>query len=437
MNRIKTTALGSIILCLGISLLDAQETNRPTRVSRSEKRGMQAAEVASGEVRGQTPPRPQPIRIVRPREVREKSLSSDYRFYLGNLHAHSGYSGDHAKTVATKFNQGVANYDLHKPGEIFAKARTNFYDFYFMTDHSSPEQNEFYRGGFTDEHWAATRQQAEAATTADFVALRGYEFSRNTDPEGGGLGHMNVLNSRDWNSAYTSGHTFDWLYDWLTPQTNVPVVAQFNHPQMPGPAKSKNFQNYAGRTKARNEVVRLAEIWNSGEGMGYVATVQKIWALGWKVAPTAGTDVHGPFGVDNKRLRTGVLAKRLDAAAIMEALKARRVYATLEPTLHLEFTLNGVEMGTALERQPRGKLKVKVFVNDPGGSIVSRVEIRGGNYEARGGGSERVASLPVGSRKKVVTATVPNGFDFYYAVVFKDGVETARAFSSPIWMDND
>ena len=383
-----------------------------------------------------SPHRPPPIRIERPADLKESSITGAYRFYLGNLHAHSGYSGDHAKSVAEKMNNGVANYELHRPAEIFEKARTNNYDFYFLTDHSSPEQNEYYRGGFTDAHWAATRQQAESATTASFLALRGYEFSRNVNPDGGGLGHMNVLNSPGWNSAYAPGHTFVWLYDWLAPQTGTPVVAQFNHPQMPGRSNLKNFRNYADRTRARNEAVRLAEIWNSSEDMHYVPVVQRIWAMGWKVAPTAGTDVHGPFGVENKRLRTGVLAERLDAAAVMQALKARRVYATLEPTLHFEFMLNGFEMGAALDATPQGELKAKVFANDPGGSIVDRVEIWGGKYAGAGGVNKPVASLSFGPGRKTADAGVPGGYDYYYAVAFKRGSETARAFSAPVWLDN-
>ena len=29
-----------------------------------------------------------------------------------------------------------------------------------------------------------------------------------------------------------------------------------------------------------------------------------------------------------------------------------------------------------------------------------------------------------------------SGHDFYYAVLFREGVETPRAFTSPIWMDD-
>jgi len=127
----------------------------------------------------------------------------------------------------------------------------------------------------------------------------------------------------------------------------------------------------------------------------------------------------------------------LTAQSVLRGLEERRVYATLEPLLHLEFTLNGFEMGSALERRPAGELKVKVFANDPGGSVVSRVEIYGGKYQSNGGALDQVASLPLEPGRKTAEGTVPGGYDFYYGALFKAGIETPRAFTSPIWMDDD
>jgi hypothetical protein len=411
----------AIALLAGISAPGAQKGSEKKNGAKRPVVGQQA--------------RREPLKIVRPAELAEKNMSGDYRFFLGSPHSHSVYSGDHAKTVATNYNKGIKTYDIHTPAQCYATAKTNFYDFYFVTDHSSPEQNDFYRDGMTDAHWEATRQQALAASTPAFLAMRGYEFSRNNDKENGGTGHMNVLNSSGWNSAYAPGHTFAWLYDWMGKQTNDLLVAQFNHPPMPG-TKGKNFRNFEGRTKAANEVVRLAEIWNSGEGLHFVPVVKKIWSVGWKVAPTAGSDLHGPVGMENRRIRTGVLAENLTTDSMMRAFRARRVYATIEPALHLEFTLNGHMMGSELEHAPEGDLKTRVFANDPGGAVLSKVEIWGGKYDKNGGGHEVAATLPLRGGSKIVEGTVPAGHDFYYAVVYKEGIETPRAFSAPVWLDN-
>ena len=81
-------------------------------------------------------------------------------------------------------------------------------------------------------------------------------------------------------------------------------------------------------------------------------------------------------------------------------------------------------------------IETKVFANDPGSSVLSRVEILGGKYGRSGGVHEKLITLPLVQGQKTVEGIVPGGYDFYYAMVFKEGVTTARAFSAPIWMDN-
>ncbi|OPZ07383.1 MAG: hypothetical protein BWZ10_02836 [candidate division BRC1 bacterium ADurb.BinA364] len=147
--------------------------------------------------------------------------------------------------------------------------------------------------------------------------------------------------------------------------------------------------------------------------------------------------MHGVYGIENKTLRTGVLARELSADAIMEALSARRVYATIDPALHLEFWLNDAMMGSALAERPEGELRARIFANDPTGNVVSRVEIHGGKYDSNGGESAMLLDLPVGPEVRIVEGAVENGYDFYYVAAYREGAETARAFSAPIWMDNE
>lgn len=369
----------------------------------------------------------------------------EYSFFLGNLHAHSVYSGDHAKVVAEKFNKGVRTYAMHTPAEVLEKAKSCGYDFYAITDHSSPEQNEYYAQGFTEAHWRDTLEEVERYTSSSFLALHGFEFSRNRDPEGGGFGHMNVINTASWKSAYVPGNTFEALYDWLAGQDDGLVVAQFNHPSRPFSADpAKDFNDFCGRTKERNDIVVLAEIWNSGDAPWFADTVQRIWALGWKVAPTAGTDVHGTYAIEKRPLRTGVLARSLTKEEILRALRARRVYATVEPGLRLDFRLNGHLMGTALAEQIRSeKLLAAVYVSNPKGTQIDRVEICGGRYDEASARDPAalepsiLCTISPSLKTHISHATFANrGFDFYYAQIYLEGKKDPVAFSSPIWMDN-
>ena len=90
-----------------------------------------------------------------------------------------------------------------------------------------------------------------------------------------------------------------------------------------------------------------------------------------------------------------------------------------------------------MKSRPSGDLKARVFVNGPAGSVLSKVEVHGANDDANGGESRKVATLPVHGGKGIVEGTVPGGYDYYYVAVFKEGVETPRAFTSPIWMDDN
>lgn len=360
-----------------------------------------------------------------------------YNFYLGNLHSHSVYSGDCAKDVAEKFNNGIAVYEMWTPEDVYELAKKSGYDFYAVTDHSSPEFNEFYRNGFTEEHWENTKRFAESCTEEHFLALYGFEFSRNIDPDNGGLGHMGVYNTVGFQSGYAPGNTFEALYNWLTSLKEEPVVAQFNHPAMPGNPEMKNFKDFQGRTKGRNRIITLAEMWNGKpEDISYQEAVKTIWRLGWKVGPTAGSDIHGLEGIPENRLRTGVLATSLNKAAVLDALKNRRVYATIEPKLQLAFWVNDSIMGTAFERKPERDLTIRLFLNLPGAESALKAEIYGANYAKNGGATEMLSTVNVEEpcEHKV---SVPNIYDFYYMAVFHEKSEFPFAYSSPVWMDNE
>ena len=67
---------------------------------------------------------------------------------------------------------------------------------------------------------------------------------------------------------------------------------------------------------------------------------------GWKVAPVSGIDNHGPAGLRATASRTFVLAKDKTKAAILDAMKNRRTYASLDRNLQCRYTVNGALMGT-------------------------------------------------------------------------------------------
>ena len=116
--------------------------------------------------------------------------------YFGDLHNHTSYS-DGSGT----------------PSQALAAGEAAGFDFMAISDHSY---------AIDDSEWANTLTAVEAATDADFVALRGFEYTQGAE------GHINVWNSTrhacrtntgcticDYTPNLEAGSTVQGFYPWL------------------------------------------------------------------------------------------------------------------------------------------------------------------------------------------------------------------------------
>ncbi len=301
-----------------------------------------------------------------------------YHIYAGSTHAHTQFTWSHgeqwapadprAKKAGMKISpEGVQgppasstlkpDWQQHQgaPAEHFARAKARKFDFYITTDHSQDEA--FNPPGADNPAWVATRQQALAATDRTFVALTGYEHSENNGPDGSG--HINVINSAEYLNALAPGVDLPTLYKWLQRVPSAgegPVVATFNHPS------PKQYNEWAYRDEGVTEVITMLELINSNKKIhyaGFLAALDK----GWKVSPVAGHDNHGFYGIEHHTSRTFVLATSRTKAAILDAMKQRRTYASLEQNLQCRYTVNGTIMGSTLDRPDT--LVFDIAISDP------------------------------------------------------------------------
>jgi hypothetical protein len=307
--------------------------------------------------------------------------SPAFHIYAGNLHSHTVYTWSHGP----QFNQAIPEDGGKKvpgisvspdgvqspaksqtlkpdwqklqgpPSEHFARAKTNGYDFYAVTDHS--QEAPFAPTSFTNAAWRATKQEAAGATDRNFTALAGYEYSENNGP--GGVGHINVFNSAEYLNALAPGRDLPYLYQWLktaTPNGEGPVVASFNHP---GP---QQYNNWAGRDPELADIITLLEVINSNKGIHYAAFVNAL-DQGWKVSPICGNDNHGFWGITRHTSRTFLLATTRTKSALLDAMKNRRTYAALEPNIQCRYTVNGAMMGSTLQRP--SEFAFNITISDP------------------------------------------------------------------------
>src|SRR5579884_3725761 len=91
----------------------------------------------------------------------------------------------------------------------------------------------------------------------------------------------------------------------------------------------------------------MLEVINSNNKIHYQGFLNAL-DKGWKVSPVCGNDNHGLTGIGKNTSRTFVLAKSKTKVAILEAMKNRRTYASLDGNLQCRYTVNGAIMGSTL-----------------------------------------------------------------------------------------
>ena len=279
----------------------------------------------------------------------------EMQVYFGDLHNHTSYS-DGSGT----------------PAQALAAGEAAGFDFMAISDHSY---------AISDSEWADTLSAVEAATDESFVALRGFEYTQGAE------GHINVWNSTrhatrtnvagctmcDYTPNLESGVTVRGFYEWLVSTDNVGVdasgtIMQFNHPGW------INFNDWKYHPEVSG-IARLEEVGN-GSGTSYVFSEEEfIRSLdyGWKLGATNNADTHSTQWGTNTDHRTGVLMPELTKNALLEALRARRTFASEDKNFNLGMKANGAWMGSEIANS--GTITFDITGLDPDGELPALVEL--------------------------------------------------------------
>ncbi len=341
------------------------------------------------------------LTVNSPSEGQSKTPASIYKIYSGNTHAHTSYTWSHGEQFGKSPCKGIvvfggdpnpdsvetwkAGYvkgegcpailiirssqypgpnevlkpDWQKnqglPSVHFALAKANNYDFYITTDHS--QEYIFNPLNISNKAWVDTKQAAETATDNNFVGIRGYEHSENNGPNG--QGHINIINSSEYLNALDREIDLPYLYNWLKsakPNGDGPVLASFNHPE------ADQYNKWAYRDPQVTDIITMLEVINSNNKIHYEGFLNAL-DKGWKVSPVCGNDNHGLTGITHHTSRTFVLATDKTKAAILDAMKNRRTYASLDQNIQCSYTVNDNIMGSTLPAS--NVYKFKISISDP------------------------------------------------------------------------
>jgi len=410
----------------------------------------QAWEIEIGMPQAPTLPRfaPLPVgRLAQPGAA-PAPAALPYTVYLGNLHSQTNHSDGGAELTDCKGAQEplTAKYG---PDAAFGYARNHGLDILVASEH-----NHMYDGSAAsppDADPAAAKalyrkglEMAAGFNAAhrDFLAVYGMEWGVINKG-----GHLNIFNS-DQLLGWEKNAQGELLADVLTPRSDYAAlytlmrergwVGQFNHPA----TKDQFLVNGValGYTADGDEAMALCEVVNSTafsvndsetetRRSNFEAACNKLLEAGYHVAFSTNQDNHCANWGTAYTNRTGVLIPNgapLNQAGFIDALTARRVFATMDKSSQLVLTANGRMMGERFTNT--GPLTLVANFASTAGKQVASVAIMEG-VPGRGGMVTQMAD------EASVRFTPAAGAHFYYAKVTQ--TDGNVLWSAPVWVTQE
>ena len=368
-----------------------------------------------------------------------------YTIYFGNLHSqtnHSDGGGNLSSCVGAQAPQSAA----FGPADAYLYAMNRGLDFLMTSEHNHMFDGSDSTNAAADPVAARNLYQSglAAATTfnaahPNFLGIYGLEWGVISNG-----GHMNIFNSKElleWeynSSNQLIGDTFTAKGDYSALYTLMRQrgwIGQFNHPAASGQFSVGGVA--LGYTADGDQAMVMCEVLNTSAfstnttetetgRSNYEAACNKALEAGFHVAFSTDQDNHCANWGASYTNRTGVLIPNgtaMTSTSFIDALKARRVFATMDKNSQLVLTANGHVMGERFASS--GPLTLVSNFSSSTGRTAATVEI----FEGVPGRNGTVSLM---SSSASTTITPANGEHFYYAKITQD--DGNSLWSAPIWI---
>jgi hypothetical protein len=201
--------------------------------------------------------------------------------------------------------------------------------------------------GIDGRAWQQTASLADAANAdGEFVALRGFEWSHFLH------GHMNVWASQRFTDPLRTFPTMGRFWRWLETRGTEGLIS-FNHP---GTGRLR-FGRFGYRPALAERLVGLEsfnkadEYLLKGTDRGKESPLTQCLNAGWRVGLLGVTDEHGAdWGTPEGKGRAGLYVRELTRSGVLEALAARRLFASRLKGLRVDAALTSLAAGSKLAR---------------------------------------------------------------------------------------
>lgn len=371
--------------------------------------------------------------------------SLPYTVYFANLHSQTNHS-DGGSPVTSCSGATAPLSTPYGPSDAFLYAKNRGLDILMASEH-----NHMYDGS-SGTNTAASPATAKAlyqagltaaadfsAANPNFLAVYGMEWGVINNG-----GHMNIFNSNEllgWEyngsgqllaDTFTDKPDYAGLYTLLRQRG---AIAQFNHPSSSGQFLVNGVA--LGYTADGDQAMAMCEVLNTSAfstnttetetgRSTYEGACKKALEAGFHVAFTTNQDNHCANWGASYTNRTGILIPNgtpLSQASFIAALKARRVFATMDKNSQVVLTGNGRIMGERFTNS--GPLNLVANFASTAGKTVSTVSIVEGVPGRNGTATELTNTAST-------TFTPSVGEHYYYAKLTQS--DGNILWSAPIWV---
>jgi hypothetical protein len=408
----------------------------------------QTWEVEVGPVAPAPMPRAAPLptrRVANRANAMPAPLSLPYTVYYGNLHSQTNHSDGGAELGSCNGAQQPQG-GHYGPSDAYAYARVHGLDMLMTSEHNHMFDGSDVTNGDADAgrtralfHDGLAQAQAFNDANPGFLAIYGQEWGVIANG-----GHLNIFNAQEL-LGWESNARKELLADTLTPRNDYAALytlmkqrgwlGQFNHPAQSGQFIVNKVP--LAYTADGDTAMALCEVVNSTafstndsetekRRSNFEFACNRLLEAGYHVAFSSNQDNHCANWGASYTNRTGVLLPQgvaLTRDSFVDAIRARRVFATMDKESQLVLVANGHLMGERFANN--GPLALAVNFANAADKTVAAVAIMEG-VPGRNGTVTQLASTGT------VTFTPPPGEHFYYAKVTQS--DGNLLWSAPVWV---
>lgn len=342
-------------------------------------------------------------------------------FYYGNIHSHTAYSDGN--------KEGSASYDCPTESYNYAKKSLHF-DFLGISEHNHAG------AGMSLARYADGLAEANLLNQDGvFVTLYGMEWG--TISQGGHViiyGYNKLIGWEAGNyDIFNEVTDYNGLFQKVA--RNSTAFAYLAHADpadydslLIKPFKATNDSAIIGMAIRSGPAFSTDTTYNNPSTSSYEARYKEALRQGYHVGAGLDHDNHYTTFGRTAQSRLVVLAPSLTNTEIRNAFKNRRMYASDDWNIKVNFTINSQPLGTIFTDS--NSPNINVSVSDDDGESVSSIKIY---YGIPGSGSlVTLLTSNTSTSSLSYTHNIGDGATYYYYAVIAQP-DGNKVFTSPIW----